>query len=235
MSVVLVLRPEPGASRTAHAVEALGLAARVHPLFAPHPVAWVAPDPAYFDALLVTSAHTARLAGVDIARYRALPAYAVGDATAQALRDLGFPNVTAGVGDGSAIASRIARDGHVRVLHPGGTTTASINAGSLHIVLVAVYTMQPADPGDALLRDATPGAVCLVHSPRAGERLAHLVPPALRAALHLVAISPAARDASGDGWASTQAPDRPRDEEMLALAARLCKDGGGQSGKGRDD
>lgn len=235
MSRVLILRPEPGATRTAQAAAALGLDPRIHPLFAPQPVDWTPPDATDFDALLVTSAHTARLAGDALAHYHSLPVYAVGAATAQALRDHGFAHVTAGGGDGSAIAACIESDGHVHLLHLGGTTTASMETGALRIIHVAVYSMLPADPGPALLRDATPGTICLVHSPRAGESIARHLPLPSRAALHLIAISPAALAASGTGWASALAPAHPRDDEMLALAVRLCEDGDETSGKGRDD
>ncbi|HEX7743212.1 MAG TPA: uroporphyrinogen-III synthase, partial [Sphingobium sp.] len=34
---------------------------------------------------------------------------------------------------------------------------------------------------------------------------------------------PVALAACGKGWASGEAPDRPDDERMLALAARLCE------------
>lgn len=234
MSRVLILRPEPGASRTARAAAALGLDPCVHPLFAPRAVAWTAPDEK-FDALLVTSAHTARLAGPKLVRYRALPAYAVGEATARALRDLGFGTIVVGDGDASAIAARMAADGPRRVLHLGGTTIAPIETGALRVTHVPVYSMLPTDPGQALLHDAVPGAICLVHSPRAGESLARHIPATIRAILHLVAISPAALAACGAGWASAHAPDRPRDQDMLALAVGLCEDGGEKRGKGRDD
>ncbi len=235
MRRVLILRPEPGATRTAQAAAALGLDPHIHSLFAPQPVDWTAPDPASFDALLVTSAHMANLAGRALAQYHGLPTYAVGEATAQSLRDHGFADLTVGEGDGSAIAARIASDGHARVLHLGGTTTAPIEAGPLAVTHIAVYSMLPADPGPALLRDAVPGAVCLVHSPRAGKSIARILPPPSRTTLHLIAISPAALAASRTGWASAQAPSRPRDDDMLALAVRLCEDDDEKSGKGRDD
>ncbi len=235
MKRVIILRPEPGATRTAQAAIALGFDPHIHSLFAPQPIDWIAPDPGSFDALLVTSAHMAGLAGQALAQYDGLPTYAVGEATAQSLRNRGFADLSVGYSDGSAIAARIASDGYARVLHLGGTTTAPMEIGTLAVTHVAVYSMLPADPGPELLRDATPGAICLVHSPRAGESIARLLPPPSRTTLHLIAISPAALTASGTGWASAQAPSRPRDDDMLALAVRLCEDDDEKSGKGRDD
>lgn len=223
MRRVLILRPEPGASRTARKAEALGLVARRHPLFAPRPVPWDTPSAAGFDALLLTSAHAARLAGPGLALYRALPAYAVGDATAKALRQQGFGTVMAGDGDASAIGATIAADGHRAVLHLAGTTVAPMDAGPLGITRIAVYTMASLPPDARLARDAEPGSVILVHSPRAGQRLTEQMPVPARRALHLIAISPAALASCGDGWASACAAGRPLDDDMLALAARLCE------------
>lgn len=222
MKPVIILRPEPGASETAERARKLGLHPRLCPLFEARPIDWDAPPPERFDALLMTSAQAARLGGPQLSRYRALPAYAVGRATAQAMAQHGFENAVGGDGDGSAIAARIAADGHRRVLHLGGTTLAPMDAGPLNIERVAVYTIGSRTQADLdpLLE---PGAVLLVHSPRAGIRLADLVGPERRSDLHVIAISPAALSACGPGWASGKAPNRPDDERMLALAVRLCE------------
>jgi len=220
---VLILRPEPAAGRTAAKAAALGLRAAVHPLFAPQPIDWTPPAPGMFDALLLTSANAARLAGPMLAIYRGLPAYAVGEATALALRDAGFADVQAGDGDGGAIAARITADGHKRLLHLAGTTVAPMAAAAIDVTRIAVYSMASLPPDPALAAAATPGSVLLIHSPRAGERVAAHIHQQARASLHIVAISPAALAACGAGWASGQAPARPVDDDMLALAARLCE------------
>ncbi|BBD99314.1 uroporphyrinogen-III synthase [Sphingobium amiense] len=223
MSRVIVLRPEPAASRTADGARAMGLDVAVHPLFAPQAVAWTPPPPEHFDALLLTSANGVRLAGAGLDHYRALPAYAVGEATAQAMKEAGFAAVTSGSEDGSAIARRIADERRSRVLHLSGTTVAAMETGPLHVTRVAVYSMIALPPAPALKADAVPGSVLLVHSPRAGERVAEQFPEETRAGLHIVAIGAAAARVCGDGWASVTHPARPRDDEMLALARRLCE------------
>lgn len=222
MRPLIILRPEPGASKTAERARDLGLAAQVHPLFAPQPVAWLPPPPADFDALLLTSANAARLAGERLADYKGLPAYAVGRATAKALEEAGFTQIVAGDGDGTAIARRIAADGHRRVLHLAGRTVAPIDADMLQIDWVAVYEMLKTRD-DGLAERLEPGSVLMIHSPRAGELLAERVEAAKRASLHLIAISPAALAKCGTGWASVQTPGKPDDERMLALAVRLCE------------
>ncbi|PJG48232.1 uroporphyrinogen-III synthase [Sphingobium sp. LB126] len=222
MRPLIILRPEPGAAKTAARAAEWGLDARIMPLFVPQAVEWEGPAPDRFDALLLTSANAARLAGARLAAYRALPAYAVGPVTAKALTEAGFDGVVAGDGDGSAIARRIAADGHERVLHLAGQTVATIDAGGLRIERIAIYAMRRTGD-DGLADRLEAGSVILVHSPRAGEVLAQLVAPGQRAALHLIAISPAALAACGTGWASAEAPDKPDDERMLALAVRLCE------------
>ncbi|WP_176592492.1 uroporphyrinogen-III synthase [Sphingobium sp. EM0848] len=222
MRPLIILRPEPGAGQTAERAASLGLEARVHPLFVPQARGWEAPAPDRFNALLLTSANTARLAGDRLADYRRLPAYAVGRATAKAMEAAGFTQVIAGETDGTAIARRIAADGHRHVLHLGGQTVASIDPGPLMIERIAVYEMvRAADTG--LAERLEPGSVLLIHSPRAGQLLKQIVSRDRRGALHLIAISPAALAASGTGWASAQSPDKPDDERMLALAVRLCE------------
>ena len=222
MKSVIILRPEPGASETAARAARLGLSARVCPLFEARAIAWDTPPAEDYDAVLLTSAQAARLGGEGLALYRSLPAYAVGKATARALGEQGFAAVTSGDQDGSAIAARIAADGRRRVLHLGGTTVSPLKAGALSIDRIPVYTIgEKPDPG--LHASLEPGAVLLVHSPRAGKRVAELVPPESRPALHIIAISPAALAACGEGWASGKAPDQPDDDRMLALALRLCE------------
>jgi uroporphyrinogen-III synthase len=223
VSRVLILRPEPVAGRTAAKAAALGLDVRMHPLLAPQPVAWTPPPARHFDALLLTSAHGVRLAGPGLAAYHELPAYAVGEATARAMRDAGFADVVAGVGDGSAIAAQVAAHGHRRLLHLGGTTVAPMAVEAIDVTRIAVYSMTSLPPDPALIADAVAGSILLVHSPRAGERLAAQIVQDARAALHIVAISPVALAACGAGWASGRAAARPVDDEMLALAARLCE------------
>jgi len=220
---LLILRPEPAAGRTADKAARLDFDVLRHPLFAPLPLDWSAPPVDGFDALLLTSANTVRLAGPRLAAYRALPTYAVGAATAAALQEAGFAEVIWGEGDASVIAARIAADGHRAVLHLAGTTVAPVEAGPLHLTRIAVYTMTSLPPDLALLRDATPGTILLVHSPRAGERLAERIPRDGRGALHIVAISRAALAACGSGWASLSAPRQPVDDDMLALALSLCE------------
>ena len=168
MRRLIILRPEPAAGRTADNAARLGFDVLCHPLFAPLPLDWVSPPAEGFDALLLTSANTVRLAGAQLAAYRALPTYAVGAATAAALHDAGFVDVTCGDGDASAIAARIAADGHRTVLHLAGTTVAPMDAGPLRLTRIAVYTMDSLPPDPARGR-----AAGRTHPARPAERAAY--------------------------------------------------------------
>lgn len=223
MSQLIVLRPEPGASSTMAKAAALGIAATACPLFRIEPIGWTPPPAADFDALLVTSAQTVRTGGADLARYHRLPSYAVGTATAQALSMAGFNSITVGNTDGAAIAARIVADGHRTILHLTGANVAAFDPGPLLIRREALYTAVETADRDMLAAVVEPGAVLMIHSPRAGGRLNALVDEATRRALHIVAISSAALATCGDGWASVQAADAPNDAAMLALAALLCE------------
>jgi uroporphyrinogen-III synthase len=65
--------------------------------------------------------------------------------------------------------------------------------------------------------------VALVHSPRAGARLAALAGD--KTAIAVAAISAAAAEAAGDGWAAKAVAAAPRDQALLELAAKLCNHG----------
>jgi uroporphyrinogen-III synthase len=219
MTHLLVLRPDPGASRTADRARAAGFTVLRRPLFEAQAIEWTPPSPDRFTALLLTSAQAARLAGPALALYRHLPAYGVGPSTAGALAERGFASVEAGSGDAAMIVERMAQDGHEQALHLSGTAVALRPPGPLHVEEVPVYTMAPVAD---IRMPPLGGVVILVHSARAGARLAALVPPRSRREAHIVAISPAALAGVETGWASVRAADRPDDDDMLALAARLC-------------
>jgi uroporphyrinogen-III synthase len=64
------------------------------------------------------------------------------------------------------------------------------------------------------------GAVVLVHSSRAGRRLAALIED--RSSIAVAAVSNVAAEAVGGGWETVAYAEKPTDEALLALAARLC-------------
>jgi uroporphyrinogen-III synthase len=218
---ILILRPEPGASESAARADALGLRAAVAPLFTVTPVEWDPPEPADFDALLLTSANAARHGGEGLRRYLHLPCYAVGEATAAAARAAGFTEVYVGPSDGAAALADIEGS---RVLHLCGRDHVALEREGL--VRCVVYASEPVaelPPVDAHL--------ALLHSPRAAAVFASLVEDKSR--IRIAAISAAAADAAGEGWLSKHIAEAPRDAALLELAAKLCKRGAFERKDGR--
>jgi uroporphyrinogen-III synthase len=215
MRRVLVLRPEPGASATVERARSMGMDAVSAPLFTVELVAWKAPEQASFDGLLLTSANAVRCAGEQLGQFRGLKAYAVGEATAEAARDAGLD--IAATGDAGVDRLLGSIEGELKLLHLCGEDRREPADARQKITAIAVYRSQPADV-PSLARVA--GSIALIHSPRAGRRLAELVED--RGKTAIVAISSAAAEAVGDGWECVEIAGTPSDEAMLALAARLC-------------
>ncbi len=218
---ILILRPEPGASATAVRARTLGLEPIICPLFAVGPVEWNAPDPQAFDAVMMTSANASRMGGTPLRQYLTHPLYAIGAATAAAASAAGFANVHSGETNADALLAKISTDGHRTCLHLAGEHHRAPPAGALSITRRIVYAAQEVDPAPALDAEAT----ILIHSPRAGARLAMLIAAPDRASRTLIAISAAAAQAAGIGWARIEVARAPSDDELLACAVTLCKIG----------
>ena len=224
MTRLLVLRPEPGASATVQRARRRGLDAIAIPLFAIEPVPWQAPDPAAFDALLLTSANAVRHGGAGLQDLRGLPVRTVGQATADAARDAGF--AVASSGDAGVDSLLGSLEGDIRLLHLCGEDRREPEDARQRITPIVVYRAREIA---ADLRQAG-GSVALIHSPRAGARFAKLVDEAgiARGSVGIAAISAAAADSAGDGWAAVETAASPEDDALLALAERLCNKPDGQ-------
>ena len=212
MKPLVILRPEPGASRTAARAEAMGLSVQLMPLFAVVPLDWKAPDPGDFDGLILTSANAVRYGGEELQKLKGLPVHAVGEATAAVARTAGFDVVSVGEGG----SSKMHLPAGQRLLHLTGRNRIDMKAAAATIPIYDAREIEPS-PALAQLRDC----VIAVHSPRAGRRLAELVGD--RSSLSVAAISGAAAEACGTGWRRIEAASEPNDSALLALAARLCE------------
>lgn len=107
---MLVTRPEPDASETAAKLTALGIEPVVEPLLRYQLLATGLPDPAGFSAMILSSSNALRALedrGA-IGSYRHLRAYAVGDRTAEAARNLGFAEVLSAHGDAQDLVDLVA-------------------------------------------------------------------------------------------------------------------------------
>ncbi len=189
----------------------LGLEPVVVPLFETSALVWSVPAPDGFDAIAMTSANAARLGGIGLAHFFHMPLFAVGTATGDAARAAGFGHVHCGAGDVAALAPLLP----ARVLHLTGTDHRPI-PGPARITVVPVYESREVPPSEPLRAD-----VALVHSPRAGRRLAALADD--RTATRIVAISAAAARSCGTGWAAVDIAESPNEHAMLACLTRVCE------------
>jgi uroporphyrinogen-III synthase len=220
MTRLVILRPEPGASATAAAARELGLQPVVLPLFATEPVAWRAPDPGDFDALLLTSANAARHGGSELHRLCDLPAHCVGEATATAAHEAGLAIASTGTGGIDALLDLLPPG--KRLLHLCGVDRRVPQSPKQTVSAVPVYRAVEIEPGDAIR--SIDGSVVAVHSPRAAARLSALAGELglRRDTIGIAAISDEAAGAAGPGWRTVKAAAEPSDSALLALAARLC-------------
>lgn len=226
---LIVLRPEPGASVTVGAARALGLDARACPLFAITPLTWTPPAADDFEALVLTSANAVRHAGAQLAQYAALPVHAVGAATAAAAREAGFRVVSDH--DGGAQALLDGLGSVCRLLWLCGADRTAIDPRGRTIAAVPVYAARAIDPPADFAALIVARSVALVHSARAGQRLADLVER--RSPVAIAAISHRAALACGSGWARVVAAERPGGEAVLELARRMCQTSRGKDAAGQ--
>jgi len=223
MSPVLVLRPQPGADVTAQRLREAGLEPIIYPLFEVEPISWQVPELREFHALMITSANAARWAREALQHFAGLPTFAVGAATASALRERGFTDIHAGIADAGALVGEIQSAGYKNILHLCGEHVRHVDRGSLNIRRIAVYRTKDAGDAEGLYAVLERDPVIMVHSPRAGARLAELLPLSRRDGRNVITISRAAADACGRGWARLTASDTPSDAAMLAILRRICE------------
>ena len=194
MPLVWITRTRPAAEETAAKVAALGSAAIVDPVLEARPTT----DAIAFDGMGAV-AFTSRNGVESFARLsevRDLPAYAVGDATADAASAVGFATVRSAAGDVQGLA-RLIGETHdpasgavlwVAPAEPAEDLGKLLAPYRLNVAALSVYETVSAHPGKALARLADIDAV-LVHSPKAARRLVELLDPAARRRLSFLCIS----------------------------------------------
>ncbi len=219
MRRLIVLRPEPGATKTVREARQRGLDAVAIPLFEVEPVAWEVPDLNHFNALLLTSANAVLYGGAGLEVLKSLPVYAVGPATAEAAREAGFEIAVTGAAGVDELLSRIGPG--TKLLHICGEYRWAPADRLQAITPITVYRSRERPSPE--LADAE-GAVVLVHSPRAATVFRKLTDAANFncTSVAIAAISPAAAEAAGGGWESVDVAQHPSDDALLALAERLC-------------
>ncbi len=187
MKRVWITRSQPGAAATAARVQSLGWTPLVAPLIEIRPCGGPV-DLAGVGALAFTSAAGVRVFAA-LSAERALPVFAVGEATAAVAAEVGFAEVFSADGDVAALSALIgARRGSFAgdVLNPGAKERAGALTGARTLT---VYESHPATlPTDFAIAGLD---AVLLHSPRAARLAADLFRGALEPAMAAVCLSPA--------------------------------------------
>jgi uroporphyrinogen-III synthase len=198
---ILVTRPEPGGSATADLLRARGHV----PVLAPclDIEALPATLPYTCDAIVIASAQA--LPGLPAA-WRAIPLFAVGDATAARARDMGFITVESASGTARDLADLVARKLKPRaaIVLPCGAghsleLAAALRTAGFRVTRRVVYRSRPAEHlAAAAIAALAAEAVdrVMIFSPATARRFASLIDHeslagTLRRAI-AIAISPAA-------------------------------------------
>lgn len=234
---VLVTRPEADAAPLIAALAARGHAAMVEPMLRVEPLADARVDLAGVRAILFTSANGVR-AFARLSGERALPVYAVGDASAAAARAAGFARVESAGGDGADLARLVAarlRPEDGALFHGAGKTVARDLKGALEgagfqVRRVSLYEARPAEALSAPCRAAlAEGALdaAAFFSPRTAETFVRLSATAgLSAAcarVHAVCLSPAVAGALAKvTWRDVRVAARPDQRALLARIDELA-------------
>jgi uroporphyrinogen-III synthase len=230
VSVVLITRPEPGASETAARIEAMGLMAVIAPTLEIRRYQAVLRGLSRITATLLTSSNA--IAGCP-PKCRELPVFTVGDATAARAREAGFTDVRSAGGDAMALADLVATTllpDAGSLLLPTGHRLGADLAGDLRsrgfrVIRRTVYrTHSPAAlPGVArshLLRHDVAAALFF-----SAETARHFVDLIQKAGLDQTVNSVAAISISERAgvalralpWLRISVASRPNQDAMLAL------------------
>jgi len=229
---IWVTRAAPDAEATAQRLRELGHTPLIGPVLEVRHLAKPAPSLAGVGALAFTSRNGVS-AFAAVSPRRDLPVFAVGAATADAARALGFGKVFSANGDVAALAKLIARRRDLfsgAVLYagarePAGDLPAALQAEGIAVrrhVVYAVEVMEPPLAATAAL-SAEPIELdaILVYSPRAGRRLAEIQALARVAqSLDAFCISDAAAEPLRTlNFRRLAVAAKPNEDALLALLA----------------
>lgn len=234
---ILVTRPREDSDRFARQLEAKGHDVLVEPLFTIEPEPEAALELDGVQALLFTSANGARAFAARSER-RDLRVFAVGEATADAARDLGFADVESAGGDVDDLARLVrarARPEDGPLLHGAGSVVAGDLAGALQqsgfeVRRAVLYRAEPvaALSGTAIaaLREGAVD-VAAFFSPRTARTFIGLARAAgvegACARVALLGLSPAVVEAASEiAWAAQETAETPNEAALLAALDRLA-------------
>lgn len=233
----LVTRPAEDATEIARALETRGVSVLVEPLLTIQPKDGASVDLAGVQALLFTSANGARTFA-KLSPVRDLPAFAVGDGTADTLRGLGFAEVESAGGNVRDL-ERLARirldPAKGKLLHPAGTSVAGDLAARLteagyQVERAALYDAEPApELSEPARAELAAGRIdwILVFSPRTAAAFASVMERAGLAEaarkMTLVALSDAVAKAAPLPFRHVAVAAEPTQAALLAAVDELIR------------
>lgn len=235
---ILIIRPQPGNDASAARAREAGFTAIQLPLFEVRARNWDAPDPAHFDALLITSANAVRHAGPQLNIFLALPVHAVGSNSARVAAAAGLKIATIGTAGVASALENARVAGHRRLLWlTAEDQMASEAPADMQVDPRIVYASEPAsldDNADEKLREAD---IVALHSARAARQFADWVGQVGldRNRFYLAAFSHAIAKAAGEGWRGIAIADRPEDQALLSAVHALVRVDAGNGSQGDED
>jgi uroporphyrinogen-III synthase len=232
---LLLTRPEPDAQRTAAALRTQGHDVIVAPLLRIAPTADAPIGTGPWAAILITSANAAHAIATDarVAPLRALPVFAVGRRSADAMAAAGFADVTSADGNVGDLAQVVAArlQPAARLLYLAGEDRSGDLAGDLRargftVETAVIYRAIAATTLPPAAAHALAGGIdgVLHFSRRSAEvfvdaaRAAGMLESALQAA-HFCLSAPIAEPLAQAGAADIRVAERPNEAVLLALIA----------------
>lgn len=237
--IILITRPREDAAPLAARLERLGHRIAVEPMLDIERLPGPALDLDGVQAFLFTSANGVRAAAART-QERALPALAVGDATARAAREAGFLDVRAAggtVGDLALLATRSLDPGRGRLVHAAGSAVAGDLSGALaaHGFMVDRQVLYAAHAATALsestirLLYAGTIAAILFFSPRTAKSFVNLAGKSglehrLGGAVALCLSEAVADEARTVRWRGIRVARTPDQDALIDLLDRIRAD-----------
>jgi uroporphyrinogen-III synthase len=230
---LLLTRPELDAQRTATALRAQGHDVIIAPLLRIEPVTDAQIGAGPWVAILITSANAAPAvaAHARVTQWRALPVFAVGRRSADAMAAAGFADVTSADGNVSELARLVAARLRpaARLLYLAGEDRSGDLVGDLRargfaVETAVIYRAVAATSLPTAAAQALTGGIdgVLHFSRRSAEvfidaaRAAGVLESALQAA-HFCLSAPIAEPLAQAGAADIRVAERPNEARLLAL------------------
>jgi uroporphyrinogen-III synthase len=235
---LLIIRPEPGASASAARARSAGFEPVILPFFEVRPRASSAPDPADFDALLISSANAVRHSGSGLQTLSVLPVHAVGKQSGEAAESAGLSMASTGLGGVDTALDAAKALGHRRLLWLcGEDRTALRPPDGIEITELVTYRSEQLPLPENAAITVADCSLAALHSVRAAKAFADFVDGR---ALHrdrfiLAAFSPAIAHAAGTRWQGMAIASAPTDQALLSAARALVTEMAGTDARGEQD